>query len=211
MANFDFKFFNGYTHACHSMVGKCQLFGGKMVENRMEGLQGRSCMLPRHLPYVFQQGALRLQLLKVFIGWCPYKSRFISIFLRHWFVKSFVIARGYWVQETEMQILIAHSREVVCFYKSTFCFLWDCSSFQVNEFSYVLRVQCYVPGLSHFFLLSLPCSLPWTHLFHGHPKVQITHNKTMDILKDSHIEKAKISYFTGFNFSIFICHENEKR
>ena len=61
-------------------------------------------------------------------------------------MKSFLTARGYWVQETEMQILIAHSREVVCV-------LWDYGSFQVNG-SYVLSVQCYVPGLSHFFLLS---------------------------------------------------------
>ena len=44
------------------------------------------------------------------------------------------------MQETEMKILIAHFREVGCFYKSTFCFLWDCGLFQVNG-SYVLSVQ----------------------------------------------------------------------
>lgn len=47
-------------------------------------------------------------------------------------MKSFLTARGYWVQETEMQILIAHSREVVCVH-------WDYGSFQVNG-SYVLSV-----------------------------------------------------------------------
>ena len=117
------------------MVGKCQLFGGKMVENRLEGLQGRGCMLPRHLPYVFQQGALRQQLYKVFVGWRAYKNRFIRISLRYWLVKSFVIARGYWVQETEMQILIAHSREVVCVH-------WDCGSFQVNGSCVKCKMLC---------------------------------------------------------------------
>ena len=39
------------------------------------------------------------------------------------------------MQETEMQILIAHSREVVCVH-------WDCGSFQVNGSCVKCKMLC---------------------------------------------------------------------